>query len=161
MTTAVTDSAFLEVNDADLTAYVTRPSGEELTLEMEWTVEEDGEYQVDFVPEEIGLYEVRVTANRGGESIGVATTYFEAAEPVEEYFGAQMRSSLLRRVADETGGRFYTPETVATLPEDVRYTESGSTVYEDKDLWDMPIVFFLLVSLIAAEWGFRRYRGLV
>jgi uncharacterized membrane protein len=161
MTTEVTDSAFLEVNDADLTAYVTPPSGEQLALEMEWTVEEDGEYQVDFVPEEIGLYEVRVTADRDGESIGVATTYFEAAEPVEEYFGAQMRSSLLRRVADETGGRFYTPETVATLPEDVRYTESGSTVYEDKDLWDMPIVFFLLVGLIAAEWGFRRYRGLV
>ncbi len=161
ITTEVTDSAFLKVNDADVTAYVTMPSGEERAFAMEWTVEEDGEYQVDFVPEENGLYEIRVAADRDGESVGVTTTYFQAAEPVEEYFGAQMRSSLLRRVADETGGRFYTPETVATLPEDVRYTESGSTVYEEKDLWDMPIVFFLVVGLVATEWGFRRYRGLV
>ena len=72
-----------------------------------------------------------------------------------------LRSSLLRRIADETGGRFYTPETVGALPEDVRYTESGSTVYEEKDLWDMPIVFMLLVGLVATEWGFRRYRGLI
>ncbi|UCD24028.1 MAG: hypothetical protein JSW51_13515 [Gemmatimonadota bacterium] len=161
ITTEVTDSAFLKVNDADVRAYVLPPSGVEQSLELEWTVEEDGEYVVDLVPQEEGLYEIRVSAERAGEPVGEAITYFEAAEPVEEYFGAQMRSSLLRRIADETGGRFYTPETVATLPEDVRYTESGSTVYEEKDLWDMPIVFMLLVGLVATEWGFRRYRGLI
>lgn len=72
-----------------------------------------------------------------------------------------MRAALLQRLASETGGQFYTPSTVDRLPEDVRYTESGSTVYEEKDLWDMPIVFFLLIGLVATEWAYRRARGMV
>jgi hypothetical protein len=72
-----------------------------------------------------------------------------------------MRKGLLQRIAEETGGRFYTPETVMTLPEDVSLTESGTTVVEERDLWDMPVLFFALVGLIGAEWLLRRRRGLV
>ena len=109
-------------------------------------VERDGEYGSQFVPQEKGLYEIRVDASKGEASVGETTTYLQVADPVDEYFGAQMRSALLRRLANETGGRFYTPETVGSLPEDVRYTESGSTLYEEKDLWDMPIVFLVLIG---------------
>ena len=161
ITTEVADSAYLQVNDAEVIAYVTTPSGEERSLPMEWTVERDGEYSASFVPDEHGLYEIRVDAQRGGESIGSAASYVQAAEPVDEYFDAEMHASLLKRIAEETGGHFYTPETVGALPEDVRFTESGSTVYEEKDLWDMPVVFFLLIGLVGTEWGYRRVRGLV
>jgi hypothetical protein len=34
------------------------------------------------------------------------------------------------------------------------------TVLEEKDLWNMPIVFLLLLGLVGAEWAFRRNRGL-
>jgi uncharacterized membrane protein len=161
VTAEVVDSAYLKVNDATAVARVTTPSGLEQELIMEWIVERDGEYQANFVPTEEGLYEIQVEVVRDGESHGTATSYVEAAEPVDEYFGAQMRASLLQRLASETGGQFYTPATVGTLPEDVRYTESGSTVYEEKDLWDMPVVFFLLVGLVATEWGYRRARGMI
>ena len=46
------------------------------------------------------------------------------------------------------------------LPEDVRYTESGATVFEHYELWDMPIAFFLLLLLFGAEWVYRRAGGL-
>ena len=36
----------------------------------------------------------------------------------------------------------------------------GVTVVEERELWDMPALFLLLVGLIAAEWGYRRMRGL-
>jgi len=42
----------------------------------------------------------------------------------------------------------------------VVFTESGVTVRDSRDLWDMPIVFFLLVGLLGAEWSYRRWRGL-
>ena len=77
-----------------------------------------------------------------------------------EYFAAQMRAPLLRRIADETGGRFYDVESLSRLPEEIRYSGQGVTEMERYDLWDMPIMFFLLVGLIAAEWGYRRKRGL-
>ena len=76
------------------------------------------------------------------------------------YFDAAMRGSLLRRIAEDTGGRFFTPSTAASLPEAVTYTGRGVTVVEERDLWDMPIVLIALLGLLGAEWGFRRVRGL-
>jgi hypothetical protein len=71
-----------------------------------------------------------------------------------------MRAPLLRRIATETGGRFYTPDNVAGLAEDINYTGRGVTVVEERDLWDMPALLFVLVGLVFAEWSFRRARGL-
>jgi len=42
----------------------------------------------------------------------------------------------------------------------VSYTESGAAVVEERDLWDMPVIFLLLLALVGAEWGYRRARGL-
>ncbi|MBT8487482.1 MAG: hypothetical protein KJO65_01520, partial [Gemmatimonadetes bacterium] len=67
----------------------------------------------------------------------------------------------LRRIADETGGRFYTPETVRDLPEDITISGAGVTLVEEHDLWDIPALFILLLVLMGAEWGFRRVRGLI
>jgi hypothetical protein len=64
-------------------------------------------------------------------------------------------------VAEETGGRFYTPETIADLPEDISLTGAGVTLTEERDLWDMPILLILLLGLMGAEWGYRRTRGLI
>ena len=77
-----------------------------------------------------------------------------------EYFDAAMRASLLQRIAEETGGRFFTPADAASLPEAISYSGRGVTVVEERDLWDMPILLMLLLALIGAEWGYRRKRGL-
>jgi hypothetical protein len=71
-----------------------------------------------------------------------------------------MRAPLLKRIAEETGGRFYTMATVDRLPEEIRYAGQGITQVEQKDLWDMPIVFLLIIGFVGAEWGYRRRRGL-
>jgi len=77
-----------------------------------------------------------------------------------EYYDAAMRAPLLKRIAEETGGRFFTPANASTLPEAISYSGRGVTVVEERDLWDMPILLMLLLALLGAEWGFRRTRGL-
>ena len=67
---------------------------------------------------------------------------------------------LLKRIAEETGGRFFTPSNAAALPEAISYSGRGVTVVEERDLWDMPVLFVALVGLVGAEWGFRRVKGL-
>ncbi len=71
-----------------------------------------------------------------------------------------MRPTFLARIAEDTGGRFYTPSTVSTLPEDITYLGRGVTVVQEKDLWDMPVVLLLLVALVGGEWALRRRWGL-
>ena len=93
--------------------------------------------------------------------MGTALTYVHAAPSDDEYFDANMRGTTLRRVAEETGGLFYTPDNVASLPEDISLTGAGVTLTEERDLWDMPILLILLLTLMGGEWGYRRKRNLV
>jgi hypothetical protein len=156
----VVDPAFAEVNDAQVFARVTSPSGKTSEIPLEWTVTRDGEYRGTFVPDEPGLYEVKGTATRGQQDLGTQVMHARASAGDSEYFDAAMRSSLLTRVAEETGGRFFTPATASTLPEAISYNGRGVTVVEERDLWDMPIILMLLLALIGAEWAYRRRHGL-
>ncbi len=158
---SIADSTFIEVNDASVTATVTSPSGAIEVVPMEWTVEEDGEYAAEFRPSELGDYEITISAERNGATLGSDVTYVHAAPSDREYFGAARRTQLLQRIADDTGGRFYTSDDVSSLPEDITVTGAGVTLAEELDLWDMPALFMLMLLLMGAEWGYRRVRGLV
>lgn len=160
VTAAVTDSAYAGVNGASVIARVTTPNGREYQVPLEWTVLRDGEYRGWFLADGVGTYRVTVEAQRAGRALGAGDGYVEAGSLGAEFFSASMRRQVLERLAQETGGRFYTPADVAALPEDVRYTESGATVFEQHDLWDMPATFLLLLALLGVEWGWRRARGL-
>ncbi len=156
----VVDPAFLELNDAHVVAHVTTPKGEVLDLPMQWTGERNGEYRVTFQAQEHGMYSARVDADRAGASLGSDVAQVRAVPGDAEYFDAAMHAPRLQRIASETGGRFYTPESAAALPEDVRYTGRGVTTIEERELWHMPVVLILLVTLACTEWGYRRAVGL-
>ena len=158
--TEVVDAAYLEMNNSRVAANVTSPSGTLTAVELDWTTERDGEYAGHLTPTEEGLFEIRVEASQNDRLIGTAMTHVFSAAGDAEYFDSAMRAPLLRRIAEETGGRFYTPETVSSLPEDIAYTGSGVTVVEELALWDMPVLLLLLIGLIGSEWGYRRVRGL-
>ena len=158
---AVRDGGYLGVNGARVTATVTDPIGAEHRVPLEWTVEEDGEYRASFVPELPGPYDVHVTAEADGEPVGADQTRLVAADRPAEFFGAEMNAPLLNRVAEATGGRFYTADNVDSLADDARYTASGKTVLETIDLWDMPIALLLLLASLSAEWLLRRRWGLI
>jgi hypothetical protein len=87
-------------------------------------------------------------------------THVRAAPGDQEFFDATLRTGTLRRIADETGGRYYGADALATLPDDLRYTGRGVTTVEEHDLWHMPAVLLLMVGLLSAEWGYRRVVGL-
>ncbi|HUF30086.1 MAG TPA: glutamine amidotransferase [Gemmatimonadaceae bacterium] len=156
----VRGSTYLEVNDARVEARITAPNGDTSVVPLEWIVERDGEYEGSFTPPDSGIYEIAVRADTAGGELESATTFVRVGELPTEYYDAELRTPLLRRVAERTGGRFYTRETVSALPRDVVYTSSGTVVTREKELWDMPVLFFLLAALLAGEWTYRRARGL-
>jgi hypothetical protein len=158
----VNDSTFLAVNDARVTATIVRPDGSSEMIPLDWTLERDGEYGGTFTPTVDGDYEITVDATRGeGHSLGGDLAFLSVGASDEEFFDAGMRRPFLERLARNTGGRFYTPATVDDLPEDLQYTGAGVTITEERDLWDMPVLFLLLVLLVGGEWAYRRTRGMV
>ena len=71
-----------------------------------------------------------------------------------------MRAPLLRRLAEETGGRFFRSADTSLLADAISYSGRGVTVVDERELWDMPIVLFCLLGLMATEWLTRRKWGL-
>jgi uncharacterized membrane protein len=154
------DGAFRRISGAFLSASVESPDGSVSDVLLRSTPRRDGEYLASFVPSAEGLHTIRLQAGRDGEEMAMRHLALDAVWDEGEMFGAQMRAPLLRRIAEETGGRFYTLANLHRLPEEIRYSGSGITRVESYDLWDMPLVFLLLVGLVGAEWGYRRLRGL-
>jgi uncharacterized membrane protein len=154
------DGGFLGINDATAIATITGPQGRRVDLPMTFVVDRDGEYRASFVAEQDGLYEVGVGVTHAGQAVGNDTVYVRATPDDGEYFDAAMRPSLLKRIAEDTGGRFYTASTASSLAGDITYLGRGVTVVQEKDLWDMPIVLFMLIGLTSGEWFLRRRRGL-
>ncbi|MGE0043465.1 MAG: glutamine amidotransferase [Vicinamibacterales bacterium] len=161
ITAEVTDAGFVAVNDARVTATITAPDGGETEVPLTWTGEQNGQFRGVFTAAAPGWHGARVEAARGDQVLGSASTFVRAEPGDDEYFDATLHEPVLTRLAEETGGRYYTPATVAGLAEDLRYTARGVTTVEELDLWHMPIVLVLLVGLLCAEWGYRRAVGLV
>ena len=156
----VVDPTYVELNDATVLAHVVRPGGSTIDVPMQWTGERDGQYRGTFISTEAGSYEVAVDGSRSSKVLGSGKIYVRAGASDAEYFDPTMHEGPLRRIAEDTGGRYYTPETVAGLAEDVRYAGRGVTSVEERELWNMPIILIALMGLVFAEWGYRRAVGL-
>jgi uncharacterized membrane protein len=160
LTANIVDPSFVELNDAAVMATVTAPDGTVSDVPMSWDGEHAGQYTATIPTKAPGWYEAKIDATRAGKSVGNAITHFRAAPGDAEYFDATMHAGTLRRIADETGGRFYDAANTSSLADDLRYTGRGVTSVEEHELWHMPIVLLLLVGLLCAEWGYRRVVGL-
>ncbi len=156
----VVDKSFIELNDARVTAHVVSPAATTVDVPLQWTGERAGQYRGTFVSSEAGHYQVDVEATRAGAPLGKTAVHVRAAAGDAEYFNAAMHPTRLQRIADETGGRFYTSSEASGLVEDIQYTGRGVTTVEERDLWHMPILLVALIALMCGEWGYRRAVGL-
>ena len=156
----VSDSAYARFNGAAVSAEVVSPNGETTRLPFEWATDRDGEYTAMMVPGVNGVHTLNVSAVMGRDTIKSTAGYVRVADPTAEYFGAEMRPAVLKQFADETRGKFYRTSEASRLPQDIVYTTSGATEVQRLDLWDMPFLFLLLLSILGGEWLYRRRRGL-
>jgi uncharacterized membrane protein len=160
LTAEVVDKAYVELNDAAVMATVQTPAGRTMEVPLQWTGERNGQYRGSFAAQEQGLYAASVDASREGQKIGAGAVSLRAAPGDAEYFNPTMHAQRLQRIADETGGKFYTADAVNGLPEDLKYTGRGVTTVEERDLWHMPIVLLALITLVVGEWAYRRAVGM-
>jgi hypothetical protein len=67
---------------------------------------------------------------------------------------------LLRDVARESGGRFLPLEEVGKLPELLDLKPVVDRTVREMPFLESPLLYFLLLALLGAEWALRRRRGL-
>ncbi len=157
----VRDKAFTRMGDAKVEAHFLGPDGAASLLELNPSQTETGIYEGEWEAEKPGSYLVEVTGTRGTTEVGRDVLTFRRENGVAENFRTEQNRELLEKLSDETGGRYFRPSDLAKLPQEISYSEAGITTREIRDLWDMPILFLLLILLRAAEWLVRRKWGAV
>ena len=155
----VRDKSFNAVGDAHATARVTKPSGATVDVPLKFTTLNNANiYTGEFKADELGQHRIELV----GTSLGQlnAQSNVLVSDLNREYYSAAQNSDLLKRIAAETGGKYYTPAQVKSLLDDLTYRQTPYSERVTKDLWDMPVNFVLLVGLLSAEWFLRKREGL-
>ncbi len=160
----VRDKQFQPSGDARVTAHIVGPGGTNAVIDLEPSPETPGLYQADWTAEKPGGYLAEVSAEgagKQGQQLGRDVVTFEREDGVAENFHDTQNRGLLEQLAAQTGGRYWKAEELKDLPRDISYSEAGISVRSIKELWNMPIVFLLLLALPLAEWLLRRKWGVV
>jgi len=164
LTAQVRDRTFLPAVDARVTAHILGPRGADALIELQPSQTAPGQYQVEWTAGQPGAYLAEVVAeSRSGQpqELGRDVLTFQREDGVAENFHTEQNRPFLEQLASETGGRYWKPSELKNLPRDISYSEAGISVRTTKELWNMPIVFLLLLGLSVAEWLLRRKWGVV
>jgi hypothetical protein len=139
--------------------YVTDPSGRALFpagQELKSEAAQPGHYTSNFRASIPGRYQIRVAVP--GIEQALATTV-EVSMPQLEQLNPQQNRALLTRIADETGGRYFTlEEAAAGLPQFFNTSAAQSVPVDERlrTLWDRLWLLYLMVALLSAEWLTRK-----
>lgn len=161
LTADIRDKEYLPVADAHVEAHMQGPDGIAAVVEMTPDPDTPGTFLGEWTAEKPGSYTAEVTAQQGDEDLGSDILNFQRMDGVAENFHTEQNRDLLEKLSSQTGGRYWKPQEISGLADEVPYSEAGITVREAKSLWDMPAVFLLLLLLPSAEWLLRRKWGIV
>jgi len=166
------------ITDAQVEVLVAPEHGGSYVLPMNASGDADGRYTAIVDAQAPGLYRFDMSARAGvrtdgadagrqdrpGEGaggradepmIGTATAHARRNDGIVEYFATRQNRPLLERVAEMTGGRYWRLTDLDRLVEAIPYTKAGIVQRQTLDLWNLPIVFLVLLALKLAEWALR------
>jgi uncharacterized membrane protein len=157
----VRDKNFLPAADAHVEAHILGPGGSAAQIEMTPDPNTPGLFHADWAADQPGSYLTEVVATRDKDELGRDVRNFARTDGVAENFHTEQNRGLLEKLSAETGGRYWKPQDLSRLPQEISYSDAGITVRDAKELWNMPAVFLLLLLLPSAEWLLRRKWGVV
>jgi len=157
----IRDKRFNPVGDAQATARVTKPSGTVVDVPLKFTtLNSVNTYAGEFKADELGQHRIELIGNSATLGQLSAKSNMLVSDLNREYYSAAQNSDVLKRIAAETGGKYYTTADAQSLLDDLIYRQTPYSERVTKDLWDMPVNFMLIIGLLSAEWFLRKREGL-
>ena len=163
LTAVVRDLQFQPAVSSHVTAHILGPQGTNSFIDLSPLQGIPGKYAAAWDAEKSGGYlaEVMATDTASKQELGRDTLTFRREDGVAEDFHTEQNRQLLQLLSTETGGRHWEPDAINDLPKNISYSEAGISVRTTNPLWNMPVVFLVLLSLLSAEWLLRRRWGVV
>jgi hypothetical protein len=108
-----------------------------------------------------GVYKYKASTELNGKIEEVRGEFLVSAQNMEAQ-NLTADFGLLRKLSEETGGKFYPIEKINELSNGIQKTEVKSIIHSEDSfnaIINLKIVFFLLLVLVSAEWFTRKYLG--
>jgi uncharacterized membrane protein len=158
----VHDRQFQPAPDAHVTAQISGPGNSGGSIDLTPSQDTPGLYTADWTAEKPGIYLAEVTAgSASSEPLGGDVVTFAREDGTAENFHTGQNRHLLEQLSAQTGGSYWRSDNLKDLPRDISYSDAGISVRSTRELWNMPIVFLLLLGLPIVEWLLRRKWGVV
>jgi len=166
VTAYVYDENYAPVSDAQLKAQIQDPgSSVEASLssasDLDFSSDGDGRYRSEFIPRKDGRYSINVEAHYAGGLLGRSSAEFIVQKTVLEFQDTQLNESLLRNIADISGGSYHHITDVSALNSSIKEVSDTYTSIRERGLWDNALMLIVVVAILATEWLLRKRKGLV
>ena len=143
----VRDADYSPVTGATLPVDITLPDGERRTLRLTSDIKHPGRFTGTLATADDGAYALTVTAPVSGEvpmtnDAASVQRWWVNESGTAEYFSAAQNEVLMRRLAEETGGKYISIAELRNLPTLLAGSNATLTQEETRALWNMPVFFF-------------------
>lgn len=108
-----------------------------------------------------GVYQFKASTVINGKTEEVTSQFVVKSQNIESQ-NLTADHVLLRKLAQNTGGKFYKSDQLNQLTQDLSSKEAVSIIHSDESfnpLINLKLVFFLLLTLISMEWFVRKFMG--
>ncbi len=151
---------------AEIQLSVTAPNGSTFPLKTHTeTVDTQnrnaGTYSAKFKVMEKGTYKIHAIGKAGSIPLGEDEIEIFVHPQLVELEAPQLNETLLKELADKTGGEYLTIDDAQNLHEKINTVTDPIFVDTERDLWAHPLILITVVGLLGTEWFIRKRIGLI
>ncbi|MDB5228676.1 MAG: hypothetical protein JWN78_2869 [Bacteroidota bacterium] len=147
------------VNDVDANCVVKGDNGKEYSFTFDKTI---NAYTLNAGILPVGKYTANAKANYKGK-LNTASCNFAVRPVIIETLNTQANHQLLNILANQSGGKMYTPANMEEIANDIEKNNKVKTILYDtfntRPLIDIKWLFFLILILLSGEWFIRKFNG--
>lgn len=158
----VRDRAFKPDSDAIVKIEVTQPDGKKSQLFAEPSLKEPGLFETEFFASKPGYYRAATTVEDAEKrtTLGTKVVGWPHDPLAMEFARLEPNRDLMKRIANETGGKMVALQDISQLPEMLKNIRVPVEVTLATPLWHTPWIFAAILLLLLGEWALRRKGGL-
>ena len=149
------------VNDVDASCIVKGDNGKEFNFTFDKTM---NAYTLNAGILPVGNYVVNAKTNYKGKA-NTASCSFAVRTVIIETLNTQANHQLLNTLANQSGGKFYYPNNMEKIADDLQKDKRIKTIlfetFNTKPLIDLKWLFFLALLLLTLEWFIRKFNGII
>lgn len=125
----------------------------------------NGQYEARAEAMQEGEYTFEAVVRRGGVETGKASGSFSVGASNAEFLETRANALALRQLSARSGGRFYFPDDIESLADDIRslpdFRPSETVESTEVRLWTDPWILLTVIFMFSLEWILRKQSGML